>query len=82
MRVLLLALAGCDLVPDVYTADGDRPCDPRSAFYEDVDGDGAGNPKSVYIGCAAPSGYVGNADDCDDLEPDFASDCGLGDSGA
>jgi hypothetical protein len=81
MVLLLLLFPGCDLVPDVYTADGARDCDPRSAFYADADGDGAGDPLSVYIGCAAPSGYVATATDCNDLDPDVTTDCGPGDSG-
>lgn len=83
MRALwpLLLLAGCDALPDLYRADGERACDPRTVYYQDIDGDGAGNPNSVYVGCAAPSGYVANGDDCDDLEPDFTTECGPGDSG-
>ena len=82
MRLLIFAVSGCGLLPDVYTADGERACDPRSAFYEDADADGYGNPRSVYIGCSAPVGFVANADDCDDLEPDFSWQCDDGDSGA
>ena len=82
MVLLLLAFTGCDLVPDLYTADGERACDPRTAFYADVDEDGAGDPKAVYIGCEAPPGYVAAADDCNDLDPDLTIDCGPGDSGS
>jgi len=77
----LLLLVGCAAVADLYNADGDRECDPRSIFYEDVDGDGAGNPASVYVGCAVPAGYVATGEDCDDLEPDFSTECGSADSG-
>ncbi|MBM4369389.1 MAG: putative metal-binding motif-containing protein, partial [Deltaproteobacteria bacterium] len=36
-----------------------------SAWYADLDGDGYGSDASVSA-CDAPSGYVGNSDDCDD----------------
>ena len=74
--MLFLVALACDLVPDIYTPDGERACDPRTAFYQDVDGDGVGNAKAVYIGCAAPEGYVATGTDCDDLDPDLSSDCG------
>jgi hypothetical protein len=32
-------------------------------FYEDVDGDGQGDPAVFAVACVAPAGYVGNADD-------------------
>ncbi len=82
MALLLVMFTGCDLVPDIYTPDGARECDPRSAWYQDVDGDGAGNARSVYVGCAAPAGYVADATDCDDTDPDVTTDCGSGDSGS
>ncbi len=39
-------------------------------FYEDVDGDGFGDPNSFTMYCAAPMGYVGNDMDCDDMDAD------------
>ncbi|MCB9760229.1 MAG: hypothetical protein H6739_10375 [Alphaproteobacteria bacterium] len=41
-----------------------------SSWYVDSDGDGYGNPAFESTACAQPAGYVGNADDCDDTEPD------------
>ena len=35
-------------------------------WYRDGDGDGHGDPTAVVDACAAPSGYVAAADDCDD----------------
>ncbi len=68
MHALVVLLLGCDLVPDIYTADGERACDPRSAFYADSDADGFGDPLSVYIGCEALPGYIEVAGDCDDAD--------------
>jgi hypothetical protein len=79
---LLLALAGCDELPDLYTADGERACSPRTLYFEDLDADGTGNSASVYVGCERPAGYVLVGGDCDDLEPAVTTDCGQGDSGA
>lgn len=55
---LLLAacLGGCDLLdalePDVPN------CDPRKPYWVDADGDGFGDPGTVYLGCQAPDGYT------------------------
>jgi len=35
-------------------------------FYADLDGDSFGDPNTTVEACTAPSGYVANADDCDD----------------
>ena len=35
-------------------------------YYLDADGDGFGNPSITQSACAAPSGYVTNANDCND----------------
>ncbi|MFH1465770.1 MAG: putative metal-binding motif-containing protein [Pseudomonadota bacterium] len=37
-----------------------------STFYADTDGDGFGDAGSATTACAAPSGYVATASDCDD----------------
>ncbi len=41
----------------------------RSTFYADVDQDGYGDPATASEACEPPSGAVGNADDCDDADP-------------
>ncbi len=38
-------------------------------FWGDSDGDGYGDEGDEIDACAAPEGYVGNADDCDDSQP-------------
>ncbi|MFN4253922.1 MAG: FG-GAP-like repeat-containing protein [Saprospiraceae bacterium] len=38
-------------------------------FYADADGDGFGDANNVTLACAAPAGYVANADDCNDASP-------------
>ncbi len=43
-------------------------------FYRDADGDGLGDPADSVVGCEAPSGYVDNADDCDDTGTDSDGD--------
>ena len=62
---------------NVETCDGaDNDCDgvvddgadTALPFWLDADADGAGNPAFSVLACAAPTGYVDNADDCDDLD--------------
>lgn len=53
--VLLSACAILDLLRD------DTPppnCDPRTAYYPDVDHDGIGEATDLYVGCEAPEGWV------------------------
>lgn len=44
-----------------------------SSWYQDADSDGDGNTSSTTTGCAAPSGYVGNALDCNDNDSSIYS---------
>ena len=37
-----------------------------ASWYQDADNDGFGNPNNSQQACVAPSGFVANADDCDD----------------
>jgi len=53
--------------------DGDNDCDGDvdegvgTTWYQDSDSDGYGNGSVSAVSCDAPSGYVGNALDCDDF---------------
>ncbi len=40
-------------------------------WYEDLDADTYGNPAVTVEACAAPTNWVDNGDDCDDLNPDI-----------
>jgi hypothetical protein len=70
--LLVLACTPAILVDEVVGP----PCEARAAFYRDADGDGAGDPLTVAITCAAPDGYVATAGDCDDADPARAASCG------
>ncbi len=61
----------CDAVDndcDTLVDDDDSPVSGAPTWYADRDGDGLGDPTVVSDACAAPSGYVANADDCDDAD--------------
>ncbi len=71
---------------DLEVCDGaDNDCDGEvdegvtSTFYHDADGDGYGDLYDTTQACAAPPGYVDQADDCDDSEgainPDATEVC-------
>ncbi|MFH1464685.1 MAG: MopE-related protein [Pseudomonadota bacterium] len=49
--------------------DGDIDEGVLSTFYADADADGFGDPASTTEACAAPSGFVADATDCDDADP-------------
>ncbi len=54
------------------TTDTDiAPC-TEVFWYRDLDGDGAGDPRTLRLECTQPDGYVGRPDDCDDSDPNNA----------
>lgn len=57
----------CDGKDNDCNGEVDDDATDGTTYYVDADGDGFGDPQSeVVVSCAAPSGYVANADDCDD----------------
>jgi hypothetical protein len=44
----------------------DGSCDLGNTYYEDLDGDGFGNPAVATTACSIPAGYSLTNDDCDD----------------
>ncbi len=76
---------------DEYCDGVDNDCDSSvdepdavdvSTWYADTDADGYGDSTSTLAACTVPSGYVGDATDCDDsssdVNPGVAEDCGNG----
>ncbi|RME29157.1 MAG: hypothetical protein D6798_00750 [Deltaproteobacteria bacterium] len=59
--------------PDGGLADGGTDCPDPLTWYRDSDGDGLGDPDVSEEGCDPPDGYVDNADDCDDSDPEVGT---------
>ncbi len=67
---------GCEVEVDVDPEDN-----PEYFVWADADGDGRGDPNAAQFLCdghPVPTGFVDNADDCDDTNPDAY---GAGDAG-
>ena len=54
----------------------DDPC-TETTWYQDADGDGLGNPDVTFEACEAPTGYVANSDDTDDVCGGIIDACGV-----
>ena len=59
----------CD--SDIDDADPSRDAATADSWYADLDGDGYGDVVTVVVACAAPSGAVADATDCDDTDALF-----------
>jgi len=64
---------------DLIDNDCDGTVDSPDTLYLDADADGYGDPDSSLVTCEDETGYVTNADDCDDstsaISPDAAEEC-------
>ncbi len=58
----------CDEVDNDCDGGTDDSASDASTWYADGDGDGDGDSSDTISACDQPTGYVGNADDCDDTE--------------
>jgi len=54
---------------DSDTADNTTACQP-SLWYPDLDEDSYGDPAGEQLACEAPPGYIEQAGDCDDQDPE------------
>ena len=57
----------CDEIDN--DCDGDTDEGQTSTYYQDVDGDGWGDPSITSEACATPAGYAANVGDCNDRDP-------------
>ncbi|MDP2306114.1 MAG: putative metal-binding motif-containing protein, partial [Pseudomonadota bacterium] len=58
----------CNGIDDDCDALVDDNAEDSTTWYEDVDGDAFGDAASTVEDCAPPTGYTGDATDCDDLD--------------
>ncbi|MFT5685135.1 MAG: hypothetical protein ACI8RZ_006084 [Myxococcota bacterium] len=69
----------CDEIDNDCDGDIDEGGASAQTWYADDDNDGYGDPDISSDGCEAPSGYVGNDEDCDDgnntISPDGTEVC-------
>ena len=62
----------CDTLID----DADPDVTGQATWYADADGDGHGDAAQPQLACDQPVGFVADATDCDDLDPDNWVSCG------
>lgn len=67
MKIRLFVI-GTSLILSMYSCGSDdSPC-TESTWYEDLDGDGDGNPNVSQSACEQPDGFVANSNDTNDKE--------------
>lgn len=59
----------CDNIDNNCNGIADENAVDATNWYADVDGDGHGNPSTVFTDCSAPLGYIADNTDCNDAEP-------------
>jgi hypothetical protein len=74
--LLTTFLMGCI---DTFDPPQEADCEQPVAYYPDEDGDGFGEPGSIYVGCAPPEGWVSTLMEPQDTgaPPDTGQDSGL-----
>ena len=75
MKYLVFSLAvlfGTMTLLTSCNKDDEDPC-TETTWYQDADEDGLGNPGVTFMACEAPTGYVDNADDTDDADPNSSN---------
>ncbi|MDP6933671.1 MAG: putative metal-binding motif-containing protein, partial [Myxococcota bacterium] len=67
----------CDEVDNNCSGEVDVDAADMLTCHLDSDGDGYGRDDEAYqlVGCTCPSGWVDNADDCDDAAAELTTDC-------
>jgi hypothetical protein len=75
LLALLMACAAYDKLVELTEDPPVPPCDARTTWWEDADGDGAGNPADAWVSCDAHDGWVDVAGDCDDTDPTVTTGC-------
>lgn len=65
---------GCDALDNNCDGTVDEEPVDGSTFYFDLDGDGAGDLNTTVYACQAPTGYVGNSEDCLDSDSSVGPD--------
>jgi len=59
----------CNEIDDDCDGDTDEDATDAAIWYADADADGFGDASETVTSCAAPSGYLADATDCDDADP-------------
>ena len=76
LSVSLLTFLGAILLLSSCDKDDDTAC-TETTWYQDADNDGLGNPDVSFVACEAPTGYVDNSDDDDDVCTGIVDACGV-----